>query len=117
MLGMLSAHPDIPRLPMLPQVSKMKPSALDRVNLHVEGGQACVLHEHCAWGACGRRGAARKARGASRLPRPPYGCGGRRAESGRTGGLGGHLRGLLAQPFGTYAYLGHMPAWEPLAVL
>ena len=50
-----------------------------------------------------RRG--REGRGASRLPRPPHGCGGRRAGSGRAaaGGLGGHLRGLLAQPFGTYA--------------
>ena len=61
MLGMCSAHPDIPRLPVLPQVSRMKPSALCRVNLHVEGGLACLLHEHSAWGACGRRGAAGKA--------------------------------------------------------
>ena len=105
MLGMCSAYPDIPCLPVLPQVSKMKPSALDGASLHVEGGQACVLHEHCAWGACGRRGAARKARGASRLPRPPYGCGGTRARSGRAGGLSGHPRGLLAQPFDTYAQL------------
>ena len=75
MLGMLSAHPNIPRLPVLPQVSKMKPSALDQVNLHVEGGPACVLHEPWAWGAYGRRVAARKVRGASRLPQPPYGCG------------------------------------------
>ena len=75
MLGMCSAHPDIPRLPVLPQVSKMKPSALDRVNLHVEGGLACVLHEHCAWGACGRRGAAGKAeaRRASRQVDVPMG--------------------------------------------
>ena len=61
MLGMCSAHPDFPCLPVLPQVSKMKPSALDGASLHVEGGQACVPHEHCAWGACGRCGAAGKA--------------------------------------------------------
>ena len=61
MLGMSSAHPEIPRLPVLPQVSKMKPSALNLVHLHVQGGLACVLYEHCAWGACGRRGAAGKA--------------------------------------------------------
>ena len=61
MLGMCTAHPEIPRLPVLPQVSRMKPSALCRVNLHVEGGLACLLHEHSAWGACGRRGAAGKA--------------------------------------------------------
>ena len=103
MLGMCSARPKIPRLPMLPQVSEMKLSVLNQVNLHMEGGLARILHEHCAWGACGRCGAAGEGRGASRLPRPPYGCGGRRAESGRTGGLGGHPRGLLAQPFGTYA--------------
>ena len=95
MLGMLSAHPDIPRLPVLPQVSKMKPSALDQVNLHVEGGPAYVLHEDCAWGAYGRRSAARKARGASRLPQPPYGCGGMRAGSGRAGGLGGQPGGQM----------------------
>ena len=44
MLGMCSAHPNIRRLPVLPQVSKMKPSALYRVHLHVQGGLACVLH-------------------------------------------------------------------------
>ena len=60
MLGMCIAHPEIPRLPVLPQVSKMKPSALDGASLHVEGGQACVPHENCAWGACGRCGAAGK---------------------------------------------------------
>ena len=58
----------------------------------------------------------REGRGAPRLPRPPYGCGRRRARSGRAGGLGGHPRGLLAQPFGTYALLGHVPAWEPWEV-
>ena len=106
MLGMCTAHPEIPRLPVLPQVSKMKPSALNQVNLHVQGGPACVLYEHCAWGAYGRRGAARKAGGASCLPRPPHGCRGRRAETGRAGGLGaigGHPRGLLTQPFDTHA--------------
>ena len=98
MLGMCCAHPGIPRLPVLPQVSKMKPSALNQVNLHVQGGPACVLYEHCAWGAYGRRGAARKAeaRRVSHAPRPPYSCGGTRAGSGRAGGLGGHPRGLLA---------------------
>jgi hypothetical protein len=80
MLGMCTARPEIPRLPVLPQVSKMKPSALDQVNLHVEGGQACVLHEHCAWGACGRRGAAGKAvaRRASRGLRTAVAAGGPR---------------------------------------
>ena len=96
MLGMLSAHPDIPRLPVLPQVSKMKPSALNQVNLHVQGGPACVLYEHCAWGAYGRRGAARKAEARRASRGLQHGCGGTRAGSGRAGGLGGHPRGLLA---------------------
>ena len=80
MLGMCSAHPNIRRLPVLPQVSKMKSSALDRVHLHVEGGLACVLHENYAWGACGRRGAAGKAeaRRASRGLRTAVAAGGPR---------------------------------------
>ena len=80
MLGMCCAHPRIPRLPVLPQVSKMKPSALYRVHLHVQGGLACVLYEHCAWGACGRRGAAGKAeaRRASRGLRTAVAAGGPR---------------------------------------
>ena len=61
MLGMCSAYSEIPCLPVLPQVSKMKPSGLNQVNLHVQGGPACVLYEHCAWGAYGRHGAAGKA--------------------------------------------------------
>ena len=61
MLGMCSAHPEIPCLPMLPQVSEMKLSVLNRVNLRVEGSLACLLHELSAWGACGRCGAAGKA--------------------------------------------------------
>ena len=61
MLGMCSARPEIPRLPVLPQVSEMKLNVLNRVNLRVEGSQACLLHERSAWGACGRRGAAGKA--------------------------------------------------------
>ena len=61
MLVMCSAHPEIPCLPMLPQVSEMKLSVLNRVNLRVEGSLACLLHELSAWGACGRCGAAGKA--------------------------------------------------------
>ena len=53
MLGMCTAHPDIPRLPVLPQVSKMKPSALYRAERHAQGGLACVLQEHCKKGAGG----------------------------------------------------------------
>ena len=103
MLGMCFAHPEIPCLPVLPQVSRMKPSVLNHLNLHVGGGPACVLHECCAWGAYGRRGAAGKAvaRRASHSLHTAVAAGG--PESGRTGGLGGHLRGLLAQPFCTYA--------------
>ena len=61
MLGMCSAHPEVPCLPVLPQVSEMKLSVLNRVNLRVEGSQACLLHKRSAWGACGRCGAAGKA--------------------------------------------------------
>ena len=80
MLGMCSAHPDIPRLPVLPQVSMMMPSELNRVHLHVQGGLACLLHEGYAWGACGRRGAAGKAeaRRASRGLRTAVAAGGPR---------------------------------------
>ena len=80
MLGMCSARPEIPRLPVLPQVSEMKLSVLNQVNLHVEGGLARVLHEHCSWGACGRRGAAGKAeaRRASRGLRTAVAAGGPR---------------------------------------
>ena len=81
MLGMSSAHPEIPRLPVLPQESEMKLSVLNQVNLHVEGGLDRVLHEDCAWGACGRRGAAGKAeaRRASRGLRTAVAAGGPRA--------------------------------------
>ena len=62
MLGMCCAHPRIPRLPVLPQVSRMMPSALNpSQSSRVQGGLASLLHEHYAWGACGRRGAAGKA--------------------------------------------------------
>ena len=58
----------------------MKPSELNRVHLHVEGGLACLLYEHYAWGACGRRGAAGKAeaRRASRGLRTAVAAGGPR---------------------------------------
>ena len=61
MLGMCSAYAEVPCLPVLPQVSEMKLSVLNRVNLRVEGSQACLLHKRSAWGACGRCGAAGKA--------------------------------------------------------
>ena len=61
MLGMCSAYAEVPCLPVLPQVPRMKLSVLNRVNLHVEASLACLLHEHSAWGACGRCGAAGKA--------------------------------------------------------
>ena len=60
MLGMCIAHPEIPRLPVLPQVSKMKPSVFYRVHLHVQGGLACVLHAPRAWCSCAGRWAARE---------------------------------------------------------
>ena len=80
MLGMCSAYSEIPCLPVLPQVPRMKPIALNRVNIHVEGSLACLLHEHYAWGACGRRGAAGKAeaRRASRGLRTAVAAGGPR---------------------------------------
>ena len=80
MLGMCSAYAEVPCLPVLPQVSEMKLSVLNQVNLHVEGGLARVLHEDCAWGACGRRGAAGKAeaRRASRGLRTAVAAGGPR---------------------------------------
>ena len=81
MLGMCTANAEIPRLPVLPQVSRMMPSALNQVNLHVQGGLASLLHEHYAWGACGRRGAAGKAvaRRASHGLRTAVAAGGPRA--------------------------------------
>ena len=114
MLGMCCAHPDIPCLDVLRQAPGSSSTSRNRVERHLQGGPARVLHAPRAWSSRAGRWAAREAAQCRAVHSMPCAAVAAPVRERPVGGHYGHLWGPGSLSSVTQAQAHHMPARDPL---